>query len=142
MAQDISDDLNALRECLTSAKNIAVIGLSANPSRSSHDVAQYLQRSGYRIIPVNPALEGPVLGEQPYPDLAAIPPDLPIDIINVFRRSEDAPSVAEQARSRPAPAFWMQLDVASPEAAAISVECGMDVVQNRCIKATHKKLGL
>jgi uncharacterized protein len=140
-AAEISGNEAAIRRHLQAAKTIAVVGLSADPMRTSHSVSLYMQRAGYRIIPVNPTLSGPVLGEQAYPNLGAIPDDIVIDIINVFRRSVDIPPVAEQALLRPAPLFWMQLGIANDAAAARLVESGLDVVQDRCIKVDHARFG-
>jgi predicted CoA-binding protein len=137
---EISQDEEAIRGHLANAKTIAVFGLSDHATKASHGVARYLQRAGYRIIPVNPTLTQPVLGEKPYARLADIPPDIQIDIIDVFRRSADIPPVAEQARLRPAPVFWMQLGIANQEAANALVAAGFDVVQDRCIKIDHAHL--
>jgi predicted CoA-binding protein len=140
MPADISFDNDAIRRHLRSAKTIAVVGLSDNPARTSYGVARYMQNAGYRIIPVNPMLKGPVLGEPSYATLADIPPEIKIDIIDVFRRSEDMPPVAAQARVRPAPLFWMQLGIANDASAAALVALGMDVIQDRCIKIEHAAL--
>lgn len=140
MSIDISSDPSAIKNYLASATTIAVVGLSEDPSKASHGVARYLQHAGYRIIPVNPKLTGPVLGEIAYATLADIPIDIRIDIIDVFRRSVDIPGVAEQAKMRPAPLFWMQLGIRNQEAAESLIEAGFDVVQDRCIKIDHHKL--
>lgn len=137
---DISSTPEAIRRHLAAAKTIAVVGLSANPMRASHGVAGYLKRHGYRIIPVNPSLSAPVFGEPPYAKLTDIPPEIQIDIIDVFRRPVDIPPVAEQALLRRAPLFWMQLGIANAAAAAKLIEAGYDVVQDRCIKIDHARL--
>ncbi len=137
---DISHDHAAIRRHLASAKTIAVVGLSHDTHKTSHSVARYLQRDGYRIIPVNPTLDEPVLGERPYRRLQDIPHDLQIDIINVFRRSVDIPPVAAQALERPAPLFWMQLGISNEGSSAELVAREIDVVQSRCIKVDHASL--
>lgn len=137
---EISHDEDAIRRHLNAAKTVAVIGLSDSPMKASHGVAAYLQRAGYRIIPVNPTLTGPVFGEQPYAKLSDIPADIRIDIIDVFRRSVDIPGAAAQAKERPAPLFWMQLGISNEAAANELVALGFDVVQDRCIKIDHARL--
>lgn len=138
---DISHDHAAIRRHLAAAKTIAVVGMSDNPAKASRGVAGYLMRAGYRIIPVNPTLTHPVFGEQPYARLTDIPPDITIDIIDVFRRSVDIPAVAESALQRPAPLFWMQLGIANADAAKKLIAAGFDVIQDRCIKIDHAALG-
>ena len=137
---EISQNTDALIKHMQNAKNIAVVGLSADPSKASYQVASYLQNSGYHIIPVNPGLKGPVLGETPYPNLQSIPAGIKIDIIDVFRRPADVPAVVEQAKLRPAPLFWMQLGISNPDSARQLVDAGFDVVQNRCLKVEHARL--
>src|SRR3954454_10165866 len=100
--------MNRISEVLHSARTIAVVGLSGKRFRPSYGVAEYLQRSGYRIIPVNPT-ETEVLGERAYPDLESIPE--PVDLVNIFRRSEFVPEVVESAIRIGAKAIWMQEDV-------------------------------
>ncbi|HQL31249.1 MAG TPA: CoA-binding protein, partial [Thermoanaerobaculales bacterium] len=116
-------DSDPIRTLLASARTIAVVGCSADPERDSHHVAAYLQRAGYRVIPVNPAVEE-LLGERCYPDLAAIPDDVAIDIVDVFRRPEHVPPIAEQAIARGARALWLQLGVSHPEAERRAAEAG------------------
>ena len=122
-----------LRECRT----VAVVGLSPNPARPSHGVAAYLQANGYRIVPVNPMIDE-VLGERSYPDLEAVP--FPVELIDVFRRSQEVPPVAEQAIRVGAVALWMQLGVIHHEAAARAAEHGLDVVMDRCTAIEHRAL--
>ena len=126
-----------IRSLLASARTIAVIGCSADPERDSHRVAAYLQRAGYRVIPVNPGFDE-LLGERCYRDLAAIPGDVEIDIVDVFRRSEHVPPVAEQAIARGARALWLQLGITHPEAERRAAEAGLQVVSNRCLKVEHQ----
>ena len=140
MAADISTDRAAIARYLISAKTVAIIGLSADATKASYGVAQYLQRNGYKIIPVSPVLKGPVLGETPYASLADIPSNVKIDIIDVFRRAADMPDAAAQALARPAPLFWMQLGISNPESAAKLMAAGFDVIQDRCIKIEHASL--
>ena len=127
-----------IKEILQQTRVIAVVGLSGRPDRPSHDVASYMQEQGYRIIPVNPRLEGPVLGERPYPDLESLP--FPVDLVNIFRRAEAVPEVVESAVSIGAPVVWMQLGIVNEAAAAAARAAGLDVVMDRCIKIEHRAL--
>lgn len=126
------DQIKAL---LTKAKNIAVVGLSDKPDRTSHMIARALQEAGYRIFPVNPTLKEPVLGEKPYPAVTEI--EEPIDIVNVFRRSEHCVPIARDAVDAGAAAIWFQQGVVNQEAAALAREAGLTVVMDRCIKVDH-----
>ena len=126
-----------IRSLLAAARTIAVIGCSADPGRDSHRVAAYLQRAGYRVIPVNPGFDE-LLGERCYRDLAAIPGEVEIDIVDVFRRSEHVPPVADQAIARGARALWLQLGITHPEAERGAAEAGLQVVSNRCLKVEHQ----
>lgn len=129
--------LRNIEEVLRESKTVAVVGLSPRPNRPSHSVAAYLQRQGYRIVPVNPMVEE-VLGERSYPDLEAIP--FPVELIDVFRRSEEVPAVVEQAIKVGAQAVWLQLGVIHHEAAAKAAEHGLDVVMDRCTAIEHRAL--
>ncbi|RAL25626.1 CoA-binding protein [Thermoflavimicrobium daqui] len=120
---------------LKEAKNIAVVGLSDNPERTSFLIAQAMQQAGYRIFPVNPKLTRPILGEQPYASLKDIQES--IDIVNVFRRSEFVLPIAKEAVEVGAKAFWLQQGVFHEEAAAYAQACGLQVVMDRCIKVDH-----
>lgn len=140
MSIDISFDPSAIKNYLVSSTTIAVVGLSEDTSKASYGVARYMQNTGYRIIPVNPTLTGPVLGEKAYAKLVDIPSEIRIDIINVFRRPADMPGVVEQALLRIAPLFWMQLGISHDESANGLIAAGFDVVQNRCIKVDHALL--
>lgn len=131
-------DSREIRTLLESSKTVAVVGLSDKPHRTSHAIARALQNAGYRIFPVNPSLTGPVLGEKPYASVAEI--GEPVDIVNVFRRSEKVGPVAEDAVAAGAGALWMQLGVENEEAAARATEGGLTVIQNRCIKVDHAAL--
>lgn len=121
-----------IREILEKAGNIAVVGLSDKPERTSHMVAAAMQSRGYRIIPVNPNAKGDILGEKCYPSLKDIPE--PVDIVNVFRRSEDTPPIAREAVEIGARVLWLQQGIISEEAAAIASAGGLEVIMDRCIK--------
>lgn len=127
-----------IRELLKGARNVAVVGLSDKPHRTSHAIARALQGFGYRIFPVNPNLTGPVLGEEPYASVEGI--EEPIDIVDVFRRSESTPPVAEDAVAAGAKALWLQLGVINDAAAGIAVKNGLTVVMDRCIKVDYTAL--
>jgi predicted CoA-binding protein len=129
----------AMRHLLTSARTIAVVGLSDKPERDSNEVARYLQANGYRVIPVNPALPE-VLGERSYPSLAEVPAQLTLDIVDVFRRSDQVGPVVEAAIARGVGAVWMQLGVSNAEAAAAAEARGIPVVENLCIMQQHRRL--
>ncbi len=127
----------SIRELLRAARVIAVVGLSSNRRRPSHGVSQYMQRAGYRIIPVNPN-ESEVLGERAYPSLEAVPGK--IDIVDIFRRSEFVPEIVEQAIRVGAAAVWMQEGVVDEEAAARARAAGLTVIMDRCILKEHRRL--
>lgn len=134
---------NEIKEILTEAKVIAVVGISANPARPSYGVAEFLQAKGYRIIPVNPGLAGQeLLGEVVYADLASIPADVPVDMVDIFRRSEAVPEVVEEALAH-LPALrviWMQLGVMHEGAAEVARARGVKVVMDRCPKIDYPRL--
>jgi predicted CoA-binding protein len=128
-----------LRSILGDAETIAVIGLSSNPERPSHDVAEFLQSSGYRVVPVNPN-ETEVLGERAYPSLLDVPEDIRIDIVDVFRRAERTPEVAEQAVARRAKVLWLQEGIANEDARRIGEDAGLTVIMGVCIKVQKQRL--
>jgi predicted CoA-binding protein len=128
-----------MRRLLTEAKTIAVVGLSEKPDRDSNEVARYLQAHGYRVIPVNPAL-GEVLGEHAYPSVSAIPESTRIDIVDIFRRSDQVAPIVDEAIARKVPAVWMQLGVENPAAAAKARGAGLWVAENLCIMQQHRRL--
>jgi len=127
------------RRLLTNCRSIAVVGLSDNPARDSQRVAAYLQAAGYEIVPVNPRVAS-VLGCRCWPDLAAIPS--PVDLVQVFRRSDYASEVVDAAIEAGIPAVWLQDGVVDEQAAARAAGAGMDVVMDRCMMRDHALLGL
>ena len=123
-------------EQLRNSKTIAVVGLSNNPERDSHRVAAYLQRQGYRIIPVNPVIEE-ALGEKAYPDLTSVPEA--IDLVDVFRRSDQVPPVVDEAIAVGAKYIWMQAGVIHEGAKAKAEAAGIPVVMNDCALRQHRR---
>lgn len=119
--------MDLVEEQLRNSKTIAVVGLSDNPERASYGVARYLQAQGYRIIPVNPMISE-VLGETSYPDLKSVP--VPIDMVDIFRRSQLVPPVVDEAIEVGVRYIWMQDGVIHPEAAARAEAAGIPVVMN------------
>jgi len=130
-----SDD--QLREILVTAKTIAMVGASSNPERASHGVMAQLLRAGYQVIPVNPN-ETDVLGHKAYASLADVPEK--VDIVDVFRKSEDTPGIADEAAKIHAKVLWLQLGVTSEDAAARAHAGGLTVIMDKCIGATHHAL--
>ena len=128
-----------LRSILREARTIAVVGLSSKPDRPSYEVAGFLQERGYRIVPVNPN-ETEVLDERAYPSLLDVPAEIPIEIVDVFRRAEETPPVAEQAVRRGAKVLWLQQGIVNEEARRIAEEAGLTVVMGVCIKSTVGRL--
>jgi len=128
---------STIAELLRTAHTIAVVGLSNKRWRPSYGVSEYMQRAGYRIIPVNPGV-GEVLGEKCYPTVEAVPE--PIDIVNIFRRSEAVPEIVDAAIRIGAKAVWMQEGVAHEPAAARARGAGLVVVMDRCLLKEHRKL--
>lgn len=126
------------RGILEGARNVAVVGLSDDPEKTSYLIARALQRVGYWIFPVNPKLTGPVLGEEPYASLREI--QEPIDVVDVFRRGEDAMPVAEDAVAAGAKTLWMQKGIVNEEAARFTNEHGLDAVMDRCMRADYRVL--
>jgi predicted CoA-binding protein len=123
-------------QILRGGKTIAVVGLSSNPMRASHEVAEYLKGAGYRIIPVNPN-ETEVLGEKAYARLEDVPE--PVDIVDVFRRAEEVGAVAESAIKIKAKVLWMQLGIENADAAEKARAAGLVVVENACLLVEHKR---
>jgi uncharacterized protein len=128
-----------LRTLLTQAKTIAVVGASSNPERASYGIMKKLQSVGYTVIPVNPR-ETEVLGERAYPTLADIP--VPIDIVDVFRRSEDTPGIADETVAIKAKVLWLQSGISNDDAAARAKAGGVTAVMDSCIGVVHGMLGV
>jgi uncharacterized protein len=124
-------------EILSEAHTIALVGASPNPARPSNSVMRYLLGAGYRVIPVRPLVRE-VLGVPCVASLAEI--DEPIDLVDVFRRAEFCPGVAEEAVDAHAGALWLQLGIVSPEARAIAERGGLDYVENECTAIVHRAL--
>ena len=127
---------DVVAQILRGARTIAVVGLSSNPMRASHGVAEYLKAAGYRILPVNPN-ETEVLGEKAYARLEDVPE--PVDIVDVFRRAEELPAVAESAIGIGAKILWMQLGIENAEAAERARAAGLVVVEDSCLMVEHKR---
>jgi len=129
----VSDEFDILRKYHT----IAVVGLSSDESRPAYSVSKYMQGAGYRIIPVQPG-ETEVLGEKTYPDIVSIPEQ--VEIVDIFRRSEQVGPVVDHAIAAGAKVIWMQQGIANEEAAAIARAAGLDVVMDECIRTWHRRL--
>jgi predicted CoA-binding protein len=129
-----SDDEAAVIRRMLAAKRVAVVGLSDDPIRPSHDVARYLQSVGKQIIPVNPN-HSKVLGLKCYPSLAAVAG--PVDVVDVFRRPEFCADVVRDAIAAGAKGVWLQTGIVSDEAEQLAAEAGIDFVQDRCMKVEH-----
>lgn len=130
-----------IADIVRSSKTIAVVGLSDKPERYSYQVADYLQKHGYRIIPVNPTIDS-VLGERAYPDISSIPDSITIDMVNIFRRSELVlPHVEDAVRRKGVTLIWMQEGVENDQARKLAEEHGIAVVMNACLMVSHKIYG-
>lgn len=130
-------DFAEIKEILAQTQTIAVVGLSPKENRPSNDVARYLQKAGYTIIPVNPG-QSEILGEKCYQSLLEIPEE--IDIVDIFRRPEDVGPVVDQAIKIGAKVVWMQEGIVNEEAAAIARAAGLTVIMDRCLKVDHANL--
>jgi uncharacterized protein len=128
-----------LLEIYTRTKTIAVVGASADESKPAHEIPRYLQSQGYRIVPVNPR-GGVILGEPVASSLDDV--EGPVDVVDVFRPADEAPTIAEHAIEIGARVLWLQLGIASAEAKRLAEAAGLTVVMNRCMGATHRQLGL
>ncbi len=124
------------QQILASSRVVAMVGISANPERPSNGVARYLMGNGYEVIPVNPN-EKEILGETCYPDLGSVP--VPVDVVDIFRKSEDVLPIAEAAVRIGAKALWMQEGVKNKEAAALARKAGLRVVMDKCMRKQHTK---
>ncbi len=132
-------DDSMIRDILENARVIAVVGLSPKEDRPSYRVASYLQGHGYRVIPVNPAAST-ILGEKAYASLKEIPPEIQVDVVDVFRRPEDTPVIADQAVATGARVLWLQEGIVNEEAATKAREAGLMVVMDRCMLKEHHRL--
>jgi predicted CoA-binding protein len=128
-----------LREALSTCKTIAVVGISTKEDRPSYIVASFLKEKGYRIIPVRPDGDY-ILGEKVSPNLTEIPEEIDVDVVDIFRRSEDVPPVVEEAIQRRARVIWMQEGVIHKEACAKAEKAGLKVVMDRCMKKEYQRL--
>ncbi len=129
----------SMARVLRAARTIVVVGLSDKPERDSNEIARYLQRQGYRIVPVNPNV-AEVLGERSYPSIDAIPADRSLDIVDLFRRGEEVEAPVRAALARGAKAVWMQLGVRNEAAARLARERGVPVFEDTCIMVQHRRL--
>jgi predicted CoA-binding protein len=129
---------NEIRDALLGARTIAMVGISDRPERDSFAVARFLQRNGYRVLPVNPRLSGRVLGEQPYASLRDITEH--VDIVDVFRRPEHLPQIVEDALAIGAGMVWAQLGITNPAAARRAQQAGLRLVMDRCMAIEHRRL--
>lgn len=135
--------MKEIESLLSSARTIAVVGLSPNPARTSYAIARYLIEAGFRVIPVNPEIEE-VFGLKSYPDLGSIPDDAGIDIVNIFRRPMYTADIVRETLTRSErtgekPAIWTQIGVSSQEAQRLAEEAGLTYIPNRCIMVEHAR---
>jgi predicted CoA-binding protein len=126
-----SSQADLIGEILDRYRTVAVVGLSTNPGKDAHQIPRFVQASGYRVIPVNPFAEE-ILGEKAYARLRDIP--FPIDVVNVFRPSEDVPTIVEEALETEAKVIWMQSGIRHEEAAQKARQAGLTVIQDRCMR--------
>jgi len=136
-SETASSARQGIQAILAASKTIAVVGLSDRPDRPAHTVPAYLQQQGYRIIPVNPNLRS-ALGEIAYPSLLEIPE--PVDVVQVFRRSEDVPEVVEDAIRIGAKVLWMQSGIIHEQAAERARQAGLQVVMDTCMRTAHQAM--
>jgi predicted CoA-binding protein len=136
LSDRVAPSSDPIKDILQSVKTIAIVGLSSNRLRPSYAVASYLQSAGYQIIPVNPN-ESEVLGQKSYARLEDIPE--PIDIVEVFRRSENVPPVADSAIDVGAKVLWLQQGITNPSAAEKAHAAGLTVIEDACLFVEHKK---
>jgi predicted CoA-binding protein len=129
--------MSTVEYILKNSRTVAVVGLSPDPNRPSHNVAGYLKENGYEIIPVNPD-EKEILGEKSYPNLASIP--MQVDVVDIFRRSEEVLPIIREAIKKGARAIWMQEGVINKEAADEAKKAGLKVVMNKCMFKEHYRL--
>lgn len=134
-----TSDQETIKRIFKESHTIAVVGLSKDPEKDSHRVGAYLQKAGYRVVPVNPTAEE-ILGEKVYKNLRDIP--FPVDVVDIFRPSSEVGPIVDIAIEIGAKAVWMQLGISDIEAEARARAAGLDVVANRCMKIEHSKLQL
>jgi uncharacterized protein len=134
----VNPEAAEIRHLLEESRNVAVVGLSSKPYRTSNTIARALQGFGYKIFPINPNLEGPVLGEEPHATVEEIPER--IDIVDVFRRSEKVMPVARDAVASGAKVLWLQSGIINEDAAKYAEEHGLTVVMDRCIMVDYGSL--
>lgn len=128
---------NLAQQLMRTTTSIALVGVSQNPERASHRVARYLIEAGYTLYLVNPQYQE-VLGLPCYPNLSAIP--APLDMVDIFRRSEDCLPVVEEAVQLGAKSIWLQLGISNPQCRALAAEHGIDYVEDKCTKIEHANL--
>jgi uncharacterized protein len=133
----MADDISTLRRILRDCRTLAVVGLSAEWHRPSYFAASYMASKGYRIVPVNPRY-GEILGERCYAQLEDIP--VPVDLVDIFRRTEDVLPIAKSAIAIGAKCLWQQIGVKNLEADALARAAGLDSVMDRCVKIEHARL--
>ena len=126
-----------IKDILISSNTVASVGLSSNPQKESYGVVSYLHGQGYKIIPVNPTA-GEIMGEKAYPNLSDIPGK--VDVVQIFRKSEDVPPVVDEAINIGAKVVWMQEGIVNHEAAKKAEEAGLQVVMDTCMRTTHRRL--
>jgi len=131
-------DEDRAKEFLTKYRNVAVVGISDKQDRPSYDVSSYLVRNGFNVIPINPSLES-WNGIKAYPDLSSVPSGISIDIVDIFRKSEQVPLIVEEALKRNPKVIWMQEGVMNFEAAELAKKNNVSVVMDRCMKKEHMR---
>ena len=131
---------DTIQHILATCRTVAVVGLSPKPHRDSYEVAHYMQTHGWRIIPVNPLAKVPeILGEKVYATLSEAAQHEQIDLVDVFRNSEDVPPVADEAIAIGAKGLWLQLGITNDPACAKAAAAGLQVVQNKCLLVEHRR---
>ncbi|MBC8208879.1 MAG: CoA-binding protein [Desulfobulbaceae bacterium] len=133
------DSMTRIKELLSRARSIAVVGFSPKDNRPSNMVGRYLINAGYQVFPVNPG-HSEICGLPCYPSLAALPG--PVDVVDIFRRSDEVLPVVEEAIALGAKVVWMQQGIVNHEAAALAEQAGLTVIMDRCIKVDHQQSGL
>ncbi len=128
-----------IKKILLNFKTVAVVGISPKEDRPSYIVASFLKSKGYRIIPVRPGGDK-ILGEKVYPSLKEIPEEIGVEVVDIFRRSEDVPPVVDEAIQRRVKVVWMQEGIIHDEARAKAEKAGLKVVMDRCMKKEHQRL--